>query len=223
LYDREFAAIDGALGFNWLNAVLLIDNHPLIHDFLLFCYGTMPEQIILPVVILSIREKVVDIRNYLAAFAMALAIVIGIAALAPAAGPLALVSQTGFHVLRFTGATPLDQFALLRQAGPVIIRSNSLGGIIDFPSFHAAVAVLTMIALRSRDASRTYAYCYQVLLIIEVGLLCGSISEGGHYLIDLISGGAAGITAYFLAPFLTSARKAPRVCRRLQIASRMEP
>src|SRR5262249_18320217 len=115
-----------------------------------------------------------------------------ISALMPAVGPVVFVDRASFEILKFTGATPVDHLARLRAAGPLIF-TDAPGGIATFPSFHTTVAILTPLTLRS------YHRIFIVLLVLDAAMLGGTLTEGAHYYIDVIAGGAMAFFAHALA------------------------
>jgi membrane-associated phospholipid phosphatase len=66
-------------------------------------------------------------------------------------------------------------------------------GLISMPSMHAALAVLVWLAM----------WRYKVLRIplslFSVIMLFGTVSEGGHYLVDVLAGSAVAVFAYWAA------------------------
>ena len=147
LQDRHLASADMALGLNWLDFAHWVDSHAAIQNIFYWAYHSISCQIALPLMVLVFTNRPSEVRTYLLAFAIAFVVTIIISALMPAAGPIVFADRASFHLLRFTGATPLDQLMRLREAGPLILR-DAPGGIATFPSFHATIAVLTPLALR---------------------------------------------------------------------------
>ena len=192
LQDQHLAAADAAFGFDWLQFAHWVDRHPHIALILRRAYDTIPLQIALPVVLLAFAQRADELRVYILGFAVAFAATIVASALMPAAGPIALVDRASFDVLGFTGATPIDHLTLLRKPGPFIMTENP-GGIATFPSFHATVAVLTVLAIRRFD--RVVAG----LVVLNAAMLVGTITEGAHYLVDVIAGSAMAVVAYIVA------------------------
>lgn len=199
LQDQFFVAADRALGFDWFAITHWVDDHPLAHTVLRFAYDTMSIQIVLPVMILALLDRDAALRRYLLAFAISLAVTIAVGALLPAASPIATLDLSAFHVLQFTGATPLDHLWLLRSAGPATMTGGSgLGGIITFPSFHATCAVLTPLALRRERV------VFYPLVLLDAFMLCSAVTEGAHYVSDVLAGAAVALLALWLAGKLTS-------------------
>jgi hypothetical protein len=80
----------------------------------------------------------------------------------------------------------------LRAAAPMLL-TDAPGGILTFPSFHATVAILTPLALRR------YRGLFVVLLIFDAAMLCGTVTEGAHYVSDVLAGIGVAFCAYSLA------------------------
>jgi PAP2 superfamily len=192
LQDRLFTRVDAALGVNWFAIAHWVDGHLEIQRALKFAYASMGAQIAIPVVVLAFANRLSDLRIYLLAFTLALVVTTIIGALLPAASPIVLVDRTTFNVLRFSGATPIEHLARLRAAAPIVL-SGSLGGVIAFPSFHAAVATLTPLVLYR------YRGLFVALLLLDAAMLGGCVTEGAHYLSDVLAGIGIVFFAYFLA------------------------
>jgi hypothetical protein len=192
LQDRLFENADAALGLNWLKVVHWADGHPDIPKAFRMAYDGMSLQIGLPVIVLALANRLGDVRAYLLAFVLTLVVTIVISMLLPAGGPIISADLGTFNNLRFTGATPIHHLMLLREPGPLVL-NDAPGGIATFPSFHAAIAVLTPLTLRR------YRPLFLVLLLVDGAMLCGTITEGAHYFSDVLAGGALAISAHLLA------------------------
>jgi membrane-associated phospholipid phosphatase len=192
LQDRFLDAADKALGFQWFDYAYWVDDHPLVQRVFYFAYHSILAQTILPLVVFVLANRIGELRVYLLAFAIAFVCTIIVSALMPAAGPIALVDRATFHVLQFTGATPIDHLARLRDAGPLFF-DNAPGGIATFPSFHATMAVLTPLALRR------FPRIFAALLVLNAAMLAATITEGAHYLIDVVAGSAMAFFGYAAA------------------------
>ncbi|HEX5211419.1 MAG TPA: phosphatase PAP2 family protein [Pseudolabrys sp.] len=201
--DGLFARMDTMLGFDWLSYAHWVDGHLSVQRLFHFAYNTIQIQIVLPLVVLALFNRPGEARTYLLAFAIALSTTIVISALLPAAGPVVFVDRASFHNLKFTGATPLDHLMMLREAGPLVLREMP-GGIATFPSFHSTIAVLTPLVLRR------HRRIFIVLLVLDAFMLGGTITEGAHYLTDVMAGSAMAFFAYFLARYILSKEDARR-------------
>jgi membrane-associated phospholipid phosphatase len=195
LRDDLFARMDTMLGFDWLGYAHWVDGHLSVQRLFHFAYNTIQIQIVLPLVVLTLFNRPGEARTYLLAFAIALSATIVISALLPAAGPIAFVDRASFHNLKFTGATPLEHLMMLREAGPLVLREMP-GGIATFPSFHSTIAVLTPLVLRR------HRRIFIVLLVLDAFMLGGTITEGAHYLTDVVAGSAMAFFAYFFTRYI---------------------
>jgi membrane-associated phospholipid phosphatase len=192
LRDQLFADVDMALGLSWSDFAHWVDSHPAVQSIFHSAYDTIKLQIALPLVVLAFTNGLSELRTYLLAFAIAFILTILISALLPAAGPIIFVDRSTFNILQFTGATPLDHLVRLREAGPLVM-SNPPGGIATFPSFHATVAVLTPLTLRS------YRPIFAALLVLNAAMLAATVTEGAHYFIDVLAGAGMAWLAHGLA------------------------
>ena len=80
-----------------------------------------------------------------------------------------------------------------------------LGGIVTFPSFHAASAVLYAWALWPVRWMRP------IVVLAFGAMLAATPINGGHYLIDIIAGTAIAVLA------IVAARRAGRVIAKWQV------
>lgn len=192
LQDHLFASADIALGVKWFAVAHWVDSRRAIEIILKLAYESMGGQIALPLVVLALSNRLNEVRVYVLAFAIALTITTVVSAFLPAASPIAFIDRATFNVLRFASATPLDHLTRLRTAGPVVL-TGALGGIITFPSFHATIATLTPLTLRR------YRNLFIALLILDAAMLGGCVTEGAHYVSDVIAGSCVGFFAYLFA------------------------
>lgn len=193
LQDSLFSSLDETIGVDRIGFIHWVDDHPLIAFILRRCYMSIDAQIILPVVVLALMDRIEDLRSYLLAFALSLAITMLTAAFVPAKSAYAFIDPSAFHNVQFIGHTPLLHLQQLRTEGPLTIDAGSAGGLISLPSFHAVVAVLTLSALRFQRA------IFYPLAILCAGTLLSAVTEGGHYVIDVIVGSLVAVAAHFAA------------------------
>jgi membrane-associated phospholipid phosphatase len=194
LQDHLLTSADHALGLSWSDYAHWLDRHPAIQTILQFAYNTIFPQIALPLVVLALSHQLTEIR-YFVALTIAFVATIIISALLAAAGPVAFVDRASFEILRFTGATPLDHLMRLREAGPLIM-TDPPGGIGTFPSFHATVAVMTPLTLRHHPR------ILFPLLVLNVAMLAGTVTEGAHYFSDVLAGICMAFLAHALATWI---------------------
>jgi membrane-associated phospholipid phosphatase len=192
LQDRLLESADEALGLRWFDYAHWVDRHAAIQTIFYFAYHSILAQNLLPLVVLVIANRPNELRRYLLAFAIAFTCTIIVSALMPAAGPIALVDRSDFHILQFTGATPIDHLTRLREAGPLFF-DDGPGGIATFPSFHATIAVLTPLTLRR------FPRIFVALLFLDAAMLGATVTEGAHYFVDVVAGAGMAVFGYAIA------------------------
>jgi hypothetical protein len=171
LRDDWFLASDRAMGFEWLTFAKWVDGRPDLAFLFRQGYATIGIQLSLPLIVLSLTDDMVRYRAYLLACAAVLAATAAIGALLPATGAYAIAQHETFRNISLYGATPLDDLWQWREPGPIRV-DETPGPLISFPSFHAAVAFMTPLALRRIRPLLV------VRLVVEPLLLAGAITEG---------------------------------------------
>jgi hypothetical protein len=203
LRDELLNRLDLALGFDWQAYAHWIDRHEQVQKVFYFAYNTISLQIAFPLLVLALAQRQAELRTYLLAFTIAFATTIVISATMPAGGPIVFIDPKDFQLLHFTGATPVEQLLRLRQPGPFVM-TEAPGGIATFPSFHATIAVLTPLTLRR------FPRILAGLLVLDALMLGATLTEGAHYLVDILAGGAIAFAASALARRIIALEDRPR-------------
>lgn len=74
-------------------------------------------------------------------------------------------------------------FLMLRTEGEPLLDFSKMTGLIIFPSFHTVLAILTVYAVKIRPV-------FLPVAILNAVVIVSTLPEGGHYLVDLLMGGA---------------------------------
>jgi membrane-associated phospholipid phosphatase len=74
-----------------------------------------------------------------------------------------------------------------------------LDGLITFPSFHTAVAVLMVHAARGTS-------CFWLAIVVNALMILSTFTEGGHYLVDVVAGAAIALLAIGVVSAARSSR-----------------
>ena len=179
LYDNTFAAADAALGFDWPAWSGFVDGSGAFRLMLALAYGSFMPQLVLTAVYFCYRAM--DDRNYelLAGSIVGLLITVAVFSFLPALGPCPAPEAYDHYLPVLVG---------LRTGEFASVDVSSIKGIVCFPSYHAAIAVLC-----------TYAH-RQSRLFLPVGglnavMLLSIPSEGGHYLIDVVAGVSVAVVS----------------------------
>jgi membrane-associated phospholipid phosphatase len=183
------AKAGGALGFSWHAFTESIARRQLLHSLFAVIY---PLHMALAVVALSALSLKTDTEawRFLRAFVLCF--------FAGAIGLLILPALS-----RDLNAPSTAVRLALRQGTFTTIDLSSTTGLVSFPSIHAAVATLALSALWSWRRWRV------PLAIFTSAMLLATISEGGHYLVDVLSGAPLGLAAWWAArqPWLARERQ----------------
>ncbi len=186
LYDSIFAAADRALGFDFEAHLGYLVRRPRLARLLELCYDSSMLQIAVAVIALAITGRLARLRTFLALFAFTAAAVIGIAAIFPSLGPYPYYNVPDRLLPAFieqrAGWDSVPQVLALRAGTMRALPLNDLRGLVAFPSFHTALAFITVWALLPLRPIVVPLFAVNALLI------AGAPSNGDHYLCDLLAG-----------------------------------
>ncbi len=191
--DNILAATDRALGVNWPAMMAAMTDHPRINLVLQLCYVSVMPQIAILVIALSgseHREQVYRLCLSIAAGAM---LTVCFWTVFPSFGAFSVYelapSVSRRLALALDGHYAHDLVALLKS-GPGLISPRSAKGLVGFPSFHGALAMMVA----------WYAWPLKFLrwptLALNTLVLVATPIQGGHHVVDVLAGfavAAAGI------------------------------
>lgn len=216
LRDGLLHRLDLALGFDWQAYAHWVGRHEQVQKVFFFAYNTISLQIALPLVVLAFTNRIADVRTYLLAFTIAFAATILVSAMMPAGGPIVFIDPKDFGFLHFSGATPIEQLMRLRQPGAFVM-TDAPGGIATFPSFHSTIAILTPLALRR------FPRMLAGLLVLDALMLGATLTEGAHYLVDVLAGSAMAFAAMALATYIIAREDRARTAGAETVAPQATP
>lgn len=185
LMDETLIAMDAALGFNWLEYVTWLGQHPVIMRILSISYQSLIYQFTLLIIALVLVKRVAQMQRFFISSIIALIITVILATLWPAVGGYVFYNvdpaQLGLDVAA-ARKHELDYLAL--RSGELMEFPDVMKGLITFPSFHATSAILLLWAAFAlkHPALRGFFIILNILMVISV------LADGGHYLMDLIGG-----------------------------------
>ncbi|RWC97293.1 MAG: phosphatase PAP2 family protein [Mesorhizobium sp.] len=183
LMDRYLAAGDAALGFDWTAYVSLLNDHQSIAEALSMAYRSLQVQLLLLPAILALTGRSGRLLEFIALYGLAGCLTCLVVIAVPAAGafnfyhpPTEILSSFG------PGASTrhLEQLHALRTLQPFLIEHPE--GLVTFPSFHSALAVLFAYSVRGIRYVALPIYGLNVMLILA------AVPQGSHYLIDVLAG-----------------------------------
>jgi hypothetical protein len=176
LIDPWLATMDARLGILVPDIVTWTSRHPLLVRLLSRAYLSLLPQFFVPLVLLPILRDREALWEYAFHFHVCSVVTLTAVALWPAA-----------CAFTFYGFTPLlsqDRFiqhlAALRDGSLTAIRLDDLQGLVSFPSFHVAGALMVTWACRR-------SWWWVPLAVINVFLTASTVMLGLHYATDLLA------------------------------------
>jgi hypothetical protein len=191
LIDAQLAAVDHALGFDWPGFLFWVNAHPAFGRLLVNVYFLLFPELTLAILILGLTKRIEALRELVDLYWMTMLATLLISTLLPAAGAyLFHMPPPAFHdaLDPDAGIWHLHDLQRLRDGSFHVFDLNAMQGIIVFPSFHTALAILVAWSLRSLHWIRWPATLLSGLIVVS------TLPEGGHHLADVL-GGAALVAA----------------------------
>jgi hypothetical protein len=176
LVDESLARWDRALGFDWPQVFLWLQQQPKLDRILAVAYASVIPQIIVVIAYLSLTNRHKTLAEFNGAFVVSFLIIEFVSAFFPAAGPFKYYAGV-VHA----DASMLSHFEPLRSGALRTIDLFATQGLISIPSFHAILAILLIYAMRETRMR-------MVFLWVNIVVIVSTPTRGGHYLVDLIAG-----------------------------------
>jgi len=200
LQDRVFSAIDYAFGFDSRAVLLFVNDHPALSGALNFGYNMIKWPLLVIPIVLATTFRFVRLQQFVMSLSVALLITIVISAFVPAIGNYQTLGLTASDVPNVN----LTPFLLPQHDIPAVregllrhLELFKLAGIVAFPSFHAASAVLFAWALSPVRGFGPIALVLNTLMIVSTPVI------GAHYLIDVIGGTVLAVASIVSAKWLS--------------------
>jgi membrane-associated phospholipid phosphatase len=185
LQDARLLGWDRALGFDFRSFLDFINGHSELIPVLARSYTSITLQMILVVLLLPLTGCYRRGAEAVCAYILALFATTCISAFVPAIG---VYHALGLQASDFPHFEPTSYYDTLRDA-PLIrsgilqeLHLQRLVGVLTFPSFHAASAILYMWSFWPLRWARLVAVPWNAMMIIATPL------GGGHYLVDVLAG-----------------------------------
>ncbi|MBR0785389.1 phosphatase PAP2 family protein [Bradyrhizobium iriomotense] len=184
LQDTRFADLDRLLGLDWPAYFHFAMARPELLLYAKFFYAMILVPGVGVPVVLGLTRQYIRLQQFVMASTLALCVVIVVSSLLPAIGTyfeFGLPSETELFTANGYGGQARD-IPMLRDGTLRALNLAKLGGILTFPSFHAAMAVLSIWSLWS------IWWLRPALLMLNAGMLVSTPLVGGHYFVDVIAG-----------------------------------
>ncbi|MCF6200255.1 MAG: phosphatase PAP2 family protein [Hyphomicrobiaceae bacterium] len=195
--DSYFVAADRALGFNWVAMLTFLSDHPWVGEYSGTIYLSSGKVLLAIWTYLALTGRFERGELLLASVFLSCFVIIAVAAPFAAKGPFGYfnISPELYRDLApvitveaknwFTHLTALRD-GTFRELGRGVYE-----GIVEFPSFHTALSVLMILALRGCGAVFWISGFYNLVILLTVPI------DGGHYFIDMIAGGVIALIAWY--------------------------
>jgi hypothetical protein len=178
LRDAAFVKIDGFLGVDVGSIVSFVHRHPAFEALSERSYGLLPWIVFVAILVPALSGKLTRAKEYLLATILSALLAACALAVFPAVGPWA-----GYHFHSYWNqAWYVRELSALRSPGPFVANPDYTCGLITFPSFHVALAFLSVFVLWPFRWIRPFALLAAALIAIA------TVTTGWHYASDGIAG-----------------------------------
>ncbi len=205
LLDQWYALADSSMGLDWLAIMRAIADVPHLPGVLRFFYSSSLPHVVLAIVALGVAGQYERLKTFIFLLAVTGSLTCFLSGLLPASGafpyhaPSAeLRSAFGMEV----GVWHVAHFNGLRDGTFNLIDLASVQGLVTFPSYHAALAIVCAWATWS---VRAVAWPSAILGGL---ILLATPHIGGHFVVDIFGGAAIAFGAIWLVQRGTAAAPA---------------
>ncbi|MFI4997756.1 MAG: phosphatase PAP2 family protein [Hyphomicrobiales bacterium] len=184
LRDDMFITFERSIGVDWPSLATHMTAFPALNFVWAVAYMSSLPQIAVAVLVLGFTGRHERLSGYLSLILATLLCTLSLFMLAPALGPIPSygIGADLYARLGEGGKSFLSDFLALRGGRFTTFDLGKLEGIITFPSFHCALAILTGWALAPVRWIRAPAIVLNGLVILS------TVPQGGHYVADILAG-----------------------------------
>jgi hypothetical protein len=184
MQDANLARLDQYLGLDWRAYYRFVCERPALVPYIYLGYAMITWPTFGVPIVLGLTKHYFRLQQFTLACMLTVVATALISSLLPAVGTFYEYGiSADLPVFRASGyLIQLHNLPLVRDGSLRVLDFNTLGGIITFPSFHAAAAVLALWAFWGVWWMRPLA------LIANVGMLLATPLVGGHYFVDVFAG-----------------------------------
>lgn len=178
LIDTSLSKLDTDLGFNWMGLFSDIHSRWWLAAPLHASYNSLIPQTAILFLWLNVTRRSNRIFEFVSLSAITLGVIVAVSAIMPAAGTFKL-----YDLLHLAEADYVTRFFNLRDGAVTSLSISQIDGIVQFPSFHAALGILFVYA------SRGVRILFPCMVLTNVLMIVSTPVFGGHYFADVIAGG----------------------------------
>lgn len=205
LADGWMAAADRTLlpGLDWRETMIGIARHPSLMHLANRAYASIQWQGSLLILLCCVAGQADRCTAFVLRWMIALALVCVIFAFLPCLGPYAHYGIAHAQVPGVGSAIGWRQpeiLAGLRMEESVRLDPSALDGIVEFPSFHTAAAILFAWGFWAIRWARW------PMLFLNLAMIAASVPIGGHYYVDVVAGAIVAWVAIKAPRWIVSLR-----------------
>lgn len=189
--SHAIEAADHAIGFHWLAVSQAAHAIPGLSDGLALCYRNWMREFAVLFAALAYFRKFEELEEFTIVYILAGMATLSMSGLVDAKSyeAVAAWSVPGVHVPGGVSPIYLEKIMALRAGLDHVLDFTLIIGLVSFPSFHAGAALLLAVY------SRHVPYLWPAFLALNVCIILGTITDGGHNLMDVFAGLAFAIVA----------------------------
>jgi hypothetical protein len=194
--DGALADFDKLIGFDWVATMTIMARHPILNFVLQCCYNSVLPQIALLVIVLGWARRCEDVFRFCLCVAIGAFVTVAFWTCLPSFGAFSfyhLPPAVTSHLSLALDRQYADELVHLLDFGPGPISPQSAKGLIGFPSFHAALAM--MVAWYAMGVR----YLKWPAALLNAAVIVATPIQGGHHLVDVFAGVAVAALAVSVA------------------------
>jgi PAP2 superfamily len=187
--SQLIAHADHAVGFHWFAFASTVGGIHWLWATLEFCYSNWMREFVVALIAMAYLKKYDDIYEFTFAYVFAGMATLSVTMFLDSQSyeAVATYALSGFPHPVGIGPEAVAKANGLRAGVDRTLDFDHIMGLVCFPSFHAGSALLLT------TATRNLKWLWPVFLVFNTGILLGTISAGGHNLMDLLGGCAFAI------------------------------
>jgi len=189
LIDSYLVGVDHAIGFDWPAMHNWVVSRPQLYFILKLAYASSVPQMVVLLLVLNFRGDIARNWEFLWLLVISGLTSTLISVLWPAMGAYGY-----FHI---EAEQPYVQaFMALREGTIKVIGQSKIQGVVQFPSFHLALAIIYTYAARG------IRFLFPLFVVLNILVIGATPVAGGHHLADLLAGTALTVaTILFVRHF----------------------
>jgi membrane-associated phospholipid phosphatase len=199
--DGSLAAMDRAIGVDWPALMRFAAAHPRFNMILLLAYELSVWQVTALLILLGWKDRSGTIEQLCLALITTGLATVGIWILYPSFGAITVYGLPGTVADRLSLSLNLDYaraLLYLQAHGPGFISPATVKGLVGFPSFHTAQAVV------AAWYARRLGVLFYPFLLFNILVVASTPIQGGHHVVDVIGGLAVAALGVWVANSVAS-------------------